>query len=274
MNPVVLAAEYALGADVLATFLAASFAVISRHRVSRVAVGVLLGVSGGFILGVAFLDLIPEAQKGAQNNLIVAGGIALGLLLMIGLGKLLGAFGMGEGEENEEEKKSIEKKRNDSSITENSSPSSDDRVRKASVISLGIAIHNVPEALPIGAAIIVSPNLSLLVALLMTGETFAESGAIADELIETKVSATRIFALTMWPSILSMIGAPIGVILADISPVLLGVTLSLAAGIMLFITGEVWSDSRKDAGVAWSSIGLLVGVLLAVLSSAIVKGAT
>jgi len=271
MNPIILAAEYALGADVLATFLAASLAVISRHRVSRVAVGVLLGVSGGFILGVAFLDLIPEAQKGVQNNLIVAGGIALGLLLMIGLGRLLGAFGMGEEEENKEE--STKKNGKDSSLAESSSSSSNDRIRKASVISLGIAIHNVPEALPIGAAIIVSPNLSLLVALLMTGETFAESGAIADELIETKVSAARIFALTMWPSILSMIGAPIGVILADISPVLLGVTLSLAAGIMLFITGEVWSDSRKDAGVAWSSIGLLVGVVLAVLSSAIVKGA-
>ena len=137
------------------------------------------------------------------------------------------------------------------------------------MISMGIGIHNVPEALPIGVALIISPTLSLLVAALMTIETFTESSSIAGELIQTKAIKSRILAFTMWPSILSMIGAPLGVILAGISPVILALTLGFAAGIMLFIAGEVWSDGREDAGVAWSSLGLLVGVLLALLTSAL-----
>jgi hypothetical protein len=38
-------------------------------------------------------------------------------------------------------------------------------------------------------------------------------------------------------------------------------------GIMLFIGGDVWGDSRDDAGVVWSSAGLLVGVLLAMVTA-------
>jgi hypothetical protein len=49
---------------------------------------------------------------------------------------------------------------------------------------------------------------------------------------------------------------------------ILALTLGFAAGIMLFVAGEVWSDGREDAGVAWSSLGLLFGVLLALLISA------
>ena len=71
----------------------------------------------------------------------------------------------------------------------------------------------------------------------------------------------------MWPSIFSMIGAPIGVILASISPTFFSLTLGIAAGLMLFIIGEIWTDSRMDSGVVWSSFGLLLGVVLALLTS-------
>ena len=83
---------------------------------------------------------------------------------------------------------------------------------------------------------------------------------------------TRIFAYTMWPRVLSMVGAPLGVVPAGISPMILALTLGLAAGIMLFITGEMWNDSRRDAGIACSSIGLLVGVVLALLASSAEQG--
>ncbi len=48
---------------------------------------------------------------------------------------------------------------------------------------------------------------------------------------------------------------------------LLSLTLGIAAGLMLFIIGEIWTDSRSDSGVVWSSFGLLLGVVLALLTS-------
>ena len=93
------------------------------------------------------------------------------------------------------------------------------------------------------------------------------ASGITGELIAGKASRGRIYATTMWPSIFSMIGAPIGVVLAGVSPTFFALTLGLAAGLMLFIIGEVWTDGRKDAGVAWSSLGLLMGVVLALLTS-------
>ncbi len=109
----------------------------------------------------------------------------------------------------------------------------------------------------------VSPRLGLLVALLMTVENFAESGATAAEMVPSEAGTAYILWQTVWPGLLSVIGAPLGVLLAGISPTLLALTLALAAGIMLFTVGEVWSDGHKLAGPTWPSIGLLAGVLLA-----------
>ncbi len=102
MDPIVLAGAYALIGDILATFVAATVAVLTRRQVGRTAVGTVLSFSGGFIVGAAFLDLIGEAQQRSHNTLIIGLGVAIGLLLMIGLEAVLGAFGMGEEEEEEE----------------------------------------------------------------------------------------------------------------------------------------------------------------------------
>ncbi len=96
MNPIIIAGTYAFFGDVLATFLASTMAVIIRHWVSRTIVGAGLGVSAGFILGVAFFDLIPEAQQRSQSGISIAVGISLGLLLMVIHDKLLAVYGIGE----------------------------------------------------------------------------------------------------------------------------------------------------------------------------------
>jgi zinc transporter ZupT len=102
-------------------------------------------------------------------------------------------------------------------------------------------------------------------------EMFAESEAIAGELMGKNTSAAEMYGLMMWPSIFSLIGGILGVILAGISPVVLALTLAIAAGIILFISGEVWADGREEAGPNWSSVGLVVAVLLALFSSTVGK---
>ncbi len=260
MYPMLLAGAYALIGDILATFVAATIAVLTRRQAGKTPVGIALGFSAGFIVAAAFLYLVGEAQDRSHNTVVIAAGIALGLLVMIGLQVALGAFGLGEEEEGEEDEDSKDK------------PGEEEGTRRASIISIGMAIHNVPEAFPIGAALVISPALSLLVAVVMMAETFAESGAIAGELVDKNASAARIYGLTMWPSIFSLFGGILGVVLAGISPIILALTLALAAGIMLFITGEIWGDSRRKAGSKWSSVGLAVGVVLALLSSTVARG--
>ncbi len=263
MSPVLLAAIYALVGDVLAAFLAVTLAAAVRHKVGQRVIGTVLGLSAGFIVGAAFLDLIGQAQQRSHNTGIIGLGIGVGLLLMIGLEAVLERFGLGE-EEEEEEHESIS--------PEHNAPKTESKGR-ALLISIGMAIHNVPEALPIGAAAVLAPGLSLLVALVMTVETFAESQAIIGELLREKASTPKLYAMTMWPSVFSLLGGGLGAILAGISPTLLAFALALASGIMFFITGEIWADGRHDAGSKWSSVGLLVGLLLALFTSTLAGGA-
>jgi ZIP family zinc transporter len=247
-----VAALYGLISGLFGNLLAAILAVTTGRQANRTIVGTALGASAGFILGAAFLGLFPEAWSRSHSEIIVGAGIALGLLLMIGLGLGLGVFGVHEA---------------DPPTATIPAVASSERLRSGRLIALGIGIHNIPEALPIGAALIISPRLSLLVALVMIIENFAESGAIASELLLGGASAGSLIWETTWPGLLSTIGAPLGVIVAGISPEFLAFTLSLAVGIMLFIGGDVWGDSRDDAGVVWSSAGLLVGVLLAMVTA-------
>jgi ZIP family zinc transporter len=258
MSPYVVAALYGLIGGILGNLLAAFAAVTWRRQLKAVAVGTALGVSAGFIVATAFLDLTEQALVESRSQVIIGLGIALGVLLMVGLELLLGAFGAGEDEA---------EARADPPTTATGRRSADSRLARARLIAIGEGIHNIPEALPIGAALAVSPHLGLLIALLMTVENFAESGAIAAELVPTRASAGQIYGETIWPGLLSVIGAPIGVLLAGISPTLLALTLALAAGIMLVITGDVWGDGRRLAGPNWSSIGVLLGVLLAVATA-------
>ncbi len=79
MDLTLTAAIYALLGDVFATFLAATLAVSIRHQANRKAFGVLLGSSAGFILGVAFFDLVPEAQKRSHDNIAIGLGIIAGI---------------------------------------------------------------------------------------------------------------------------------------------------------------------------------------------------
>ncbi len=249
MNSILIAAIYGLVGGLVGNLLAGVVALTTGRQARSRAIGVALGGSGGFILGAAFFDLIDEARALARADVVVGLGVAAGLLFMIGLGAVLGAVGLGG---------------------ENPDPAGASPTRAGStarVIAIGEGIHNIPEALPIGAALAISPHLSLLIALLMTVENFAEAGAIASVLLVEGASASRLLWETTWPGLLSVIGAPLGVVLASISPVVLAFTLALAAGIMLFIAGDVWGDSQREAGPAWSAIGLLAGVLLALATS-------
>jgi ZIP family zinc transporter len=252
----VVAALYGLIGGFLGNVFAAFLAVTTRQQAKAGVVGTALGASAGFIVAAAFLDLTGEALRQSHDWIIVGIGIALGILLMVGLGLLLSALGMGEEEEREGRSAPVAGR-----------DLQGQRLERARLIAIGEGIHNIPEALPIGAALAVAPHLGLLIALLMTIENFAESGAIAAELVPTRASTGQIYWETVWPGLLSVIGAPLGVLFARISPSLLAFTLAFAAGIMLVITGEVWSDGRKLAGPSWSSLGILVGVLLALATS-------
>ena len=214
-------------------------------------------------MGAAFLDLTEEALGASRSLAVVGAGITLGVLLMVGLALLLGAWGIGEGEDEERGRQSEQAADGDSD---------QQGLERARLIAIGEGIHNIPEALPIGAALAIAPHLGLLIALLMTVENFAESGAIAAELIPLRATTGQIYWETVWPGLLSVIGVPIGVLLAGISSTLLAPTLALAAGIMLVITVEVWSDGRRMAGANWSTIGVLVGVLLALGTSGLRLG--
>lgn len=264
VNSYVVAAVYGLIGGLLGNALAAFVSVSIRHRASPGLVGTALSVSAGFIVAAAFLDLTAEALRESRSWPIVGAGIALGVLLMVGLARLLAAMGAAGADTSGEGDTAA-------TLPAASEPSAQ-RQARARLIAIGEGLHNIPESLPIGAALAVSPHLGLLIALLMTIENFVESGAIAAELVPTRATAGQIYWQTIWPGLLSVIGAPLGVFLTGLSSTFLSLTLALAAGIMLVITGEIWSDGQRLAGSQWSSLGLLIGVLLALATLASGRG--
>lgn len=209
---------------------------------------IILGFSGGIMIAVVNFDLMPEAIRvGGMAAGIV--GLALGVALIAFLDRIL------------------------PHIHFLSSDRESSRFLRAGVlIGLGIAMHNLPEGMAIGASYSSSEGLGLAVAVIMTIQNLPEGMAMAAPIVAAGIAAWRVAAVTALAGAPMGVGALLGVLASNISPTILSVSLGFAAGAMLFITfDEIIPDAHELASGHTATYGIVLGVVTGVLFSAIIS---
>jgi ZIP family zinc transporter len=194
----------------------------------------LLAFSAGIMLAIVFQDLILEAlDLGGLTATLV--GISLGVLALfltttyIGAGRLP-ASGL---------------------------------VKTGLFLGIGIALHNLPEGLAIGAGYLSSQKLGLSLALALCLHNIPEGMAMAAPLLAGGCSPTRTVILTILAGIPMGIGALIGALIGTLSPRGLGGTLGFAAGAMLFLVfHELLPEAQQESFQAASTFGAILGILV------------
>ena len=244
MNSVMLITIIGSLAGIIGTGLGGFTSYIFRRPTKRF-FSVILGMSGGLMISIVCFDLLPEAFNMVGLPLGIF-GIILGVLLISLIDEIIMKF-------------SKDKKDRDSFI------------KTGILIGVGILIHNFPEGLAIGSGYMATANLGLSLAIIIAIHNIPEGIAMATPLTIGGIGKARVLMYTIIAGVPMGIGAYVGAVLGEISPLFIGWCLGFAGGAMLFITcQEIIPKSREMWKGRMSAIGIIVGMIFGILLSSLI----
>jgi len=242
LNNILLISLIGLGAGVIGTGSGAIIALFVKNP-SKALLSFILGFAGGIMLAIVLIDLLPEAVE--TGGLIVAiSGLLIGAIFILFLDLKLPHFHFFE-------------------TTEELAR----YIRTGTILGLGIAMHNLPEGIAIGASYVASPALGFTLALTIALHNIPEGIAMACPLCAGGMRLRWIIFYTAMAGLPMGLGALVGATLGSISPLILSLSLGFAGGAMLYIIfGELIPGAQNSgnghAGTFGAVFGTIAGILL------------
>ncbi len=242
MNSVLLITLIGLSAGVVGTGSGAIIALFIKHP-SQKMLGFILGFAGGIMLAIVLTDLLPEAIEAGSYFLAFA-GLIVGTLFIMLVDLKIPHFHLFETTEE---------------LTR--------FIRTGTILGLGIAMHNLPEGIAIGASYVASPALGFTLAFTIALHNIPEGIAMACPLCVGGMRLRWILLYTGLAGLPMGIGAFVGASLGAISPLVLSLSLGFAGGAMLYIIfGELIPGAQEKgsghAGTFGAVFGTIAGIIL------------
>lgn len=212
----------------------------------------LLGFAGGIMIAISLLELLPEALEFGTMP-ITGFGFLLGVGLMCYIDRLVPHAYPQSPETLEVEN------------PEHAPHIQSQLLRMGYLVLFGIALHNLPEGLAIGAGLESSPELGFTLALAITLHNIPEGLAIAGPLRSSGMGRFKIVLLTLGAGLFTPVGALIGLIFFQISEVFVGGGLALAAGAMMYIALDELVPSANKLQALYANIGVNLAIVIAIM---------
>ncbi|WGI17262.1 ZIP family metal transporter [Methanonatronarchaeum sp. AMET-Sl] len=228
---------------VLGTASGGLFVVLFK-KIEERSLSILLGFSAGVMVAITFMELIPESIE--EGSLFTA---LIGIVLGIGIIGFLDlnfphkhfSFDFNGG---------IEKVK---------------QLKTGLLLSIGIAMHNLPEGVAIGTAFLVNFEVGVTLAVLMAIHNFPEGMAAATAMGVGGIKNSKILIVTALAGVPMGIGAFLGGLLGGVSEIALSLGLGFAGGAMLYIVfDELVPDSHRRATGHTAIIGILSGIVIGI----------
>lgn len=191
-------------------------------KVSNKFLSFILSFASGLMMSIICFDLIPEAL-GLADIVTVIIGIGLGIIAMIFCDLL------------------VERK-----FSQKESVKSNSLLKTGIIISIGLAIHNFPEGLAIGSGFEASTKLGIGLAIAICLHDIPEGISMSVPMKNGGMAIYKVLFYVILSGVTTGIGAFFGAIIGSISETIISISLSFAAGAMLYIvSGELIPESNK-----------------------------
>ena len=210
---------------------------------SKKSLGFILEFAAGLMTAVICFDLIPETLNISNVSVCII-GIFIGIITMIFCNNIVDKI------------YSNQKKLKTNTL-----------LKTGIIIAIGLAVHNFPEGLAIGAGFEASNSLGFKLAIAIALHDVPEGISIALPLKNGGSSKLKSIIITTLSGLTTGLGAFLGAIVGNISPILIGISLAFAAGAMLYIVScELIPESKSIYKGRFASLGNILGILVGIIA--------
>ena len=215
-------------------------------HVSNKFLSFILSFASGLMMAVISFDLIPEAL-GLADIFIIMIGICFGIMAMIFCDLLV---------ETKFNKKQTLKANN--------------LLKTGIIVSIGLAIHNFPEGLAIGSGFEASTKLGIGLAIAICLHDIPEGISMAVPMKNGGMAIRKVIFYVVLSGVTTGVGAFFGAMIGSISETVIAISLSFAAGAMLYIvSGELIPESNHLYKGRMSAVGNMLGLMIGILATRI-----
>lgn len=228
------------------------FVLLLFGKPSKPVLAGLLGFAGGIMIAIALLEMIPEALE-LGSTFITVIGFLFGVALMFAIDRTAPHAHVFSPDALEVEN------------PEHAPTANNPMLRTGYLVLFGIALHNLPEGLAIGAGLESSPQLGLTLAIAISLHNIPEGLAIGGPLRAGGLGRLKIILLTMAAGFMTPIGAIIGQLFFTISDIFVGGALAFAAGAMMYIALDELVPNANKLHAHCANIGINVAIVVGFL---------
>ena len=194
------------------------------QKISNRFLSFILSFASGLMMSIICFELIPESLRISNSNMIyIIFGILLGIICMIYCYLIV------------QKKFSFNPKYNGNSI-----------LKTGIIVSIGIALHNLPEGLAIGSGFGESFELGISLAVAICFHDIPEGISMAVPMRSGGMKKSKIIFYVVLSGITTGIGTFLGAIIGNISEKIIAISLSFAAGAMLYIVSRRINTRSKS----------------------------
>ena len=217
---------------------------IFSKRNSNKFLSFVLAFASGLMLAVICFDLIPYSMEISSIYTTIL-GIIFGIIIMIFCDNI------------------VQKKFNTKSVSNRNAG----LLKTGIVVSIGLALHNIPEGLAIGSGFDASTTLGFSLAIAICLHDIPEGISMAIPMKNGGMKPWKVMIYVILSGIATGIGALIGAIIGNISEQVIAICLAFAAGAMLYIvSGELIPESNKLYQGKMTAIGNMFGFIIGLLA--------
>ncbi len=206
-----------------------------------------LAFAASMMIGISFFELIPEALEVTSLPLVVV-SFFIGMVIMWIVDKTLPHI---NPELMKKEKPSVK--------------------RSVTMLVIGMGLHNIPEGLAIGISFVLDPVLGIVIALGIAAQDVPENIATIVPLYALTGNKMKSFIIVTVTILFELLGFILGYYFLNGMPLdLLGISLALAAGFMVYISVEELLPAAQikqnpKVGIISLILGLVCVLLLGLL---------
>lgn len=209
----------------------------------------ILSFASGLMLSIVCFDLIPGSMQ-ITNILNTVIGVIFGVVCMILCDMLV---------EKLFRKKDIEFK---NKSTKNN------LLRTGIVVSIGLALHNLPEGLAIGSSFEASIKLGYSLALAICLHDIPEGISMGVPMKNGGMKKSKIIFYVFMSGVTTGIGAFLGALIGGISDIVIAMCLAFAGGAMLYIvSGELIPESNQLYKGKFPILGNIIGFIIGMFAT-------